>query len=33
MPSAQRNLPDKDLAYFEEGAEHFDDYVRGIGWA
>ncbi len=29
----QRNLPDKDLAYFEEGAEHFDDYVRGVGWA
>ncbi|MEH0166726.1 RtcB family protein [Roseateles microcysteis] len=29
----QRNLPDKDLAYLEEGAEHFDDYVRGVGWA
>ena len=29
----QRNLPDRDLAYFEEGAEHFDDYVRGVGWA
>ena len=29
----QRNLPDKDLAYFEEGAEHFDEYVRAVGWA
>lgn len=29
----QRNLPDKDLAYFEEGAQHFDDYVRGVSWA
>ncbi|TFW16128.1 RtcB family protein, partial [Pseudomonas putida] len=24
----QRNLPDKDLAYFEEGARYFGDYVR-----
>ncbi|MFN7695160.1 MAG: RtcB family protein [Burkholderiales bacterium] len=29
----QRNLPDKDLAYFEEGARYFGDYVRGVGWA
>ena len=29
----QINLPDKDLAYFEEGAQHFDDYVFGVGWA
>jgi len=29
----QRNLPDKDLAYFEEGARYFDDYVRAVGWA
>ena len=29
----QRNLPDKDLAYFEEGAKYFGDYVRGVGWA
>ena len=28
-----RNLPDADLAYFEEGAEHFDDYVTAVGWA
>jgi tRNA-splicing ligase RtcB len=27
----QRNLPDKDLAYFEEGAQYFGDYVRGGG--
>jgi len=27
------NLPDEDLAYFEEGAEHFDDYVFAVGWA
>ena len=29
----QRNLPDRDLAYFEEGAQNFGDYVRGVGWA
>ncbi|HEX6812735.1 MAG TPA: RtcB family protein [Planctomycetota bacterium] len=27
------NLPDKDLAYFSEGAEHFDDYVFAVDWA
>ena len=27
------NLPDKDLAYFTEGTEHFDDYVQAVGWA
>lgn len=27
------NLPDKDLAYFPEGTEHFDDYVEAVGWA
>ena len=26
-------LPDKDLAYFNEGAEHFDDYVDAVHWA
>ncbi len=33
---AQRNqvqLPDRDLAYFPEGAQHFDDYVAALGWA
>jgi len=27
------NLPDKNLAYFEEGAEHFNDYVMAVEWA
>jgi tRNA-splicing ligase RtcB len=27
------NLPDKDLAYFDEGAVHFDDYVEAVEWA
>lgn len=26
-------LPDRDLAYFTEGAQHFDDYVQAVGWA
>lgn len=29
----QRNLPDMDLAYLEEGAQYFGDYVRGVSWA
>jgi tRNA-splicing ligase RtcB (3'-phosphate/5'-hydroxy nucleic acid ligase) len=28
-----RHLPDKNLAYFEEGSEHFDDYVEAVSWA
>ena len=27
------NLPDRDLAYFREGTEHFDEYVRAVHWA
>ncbi len=27
------NLPDKDLAYFTEGSEHFVDYVAAVNWA
>lgn len=27
------NLPDKDLAYFAEGTEHFDDYWNAMQWA
>jgi tRNA-splicing ligase RtcB len=27
------NLPDRDLAYFEEGSQHFDDYAEAVGWA
>jgi tRNA-splicing ligase RtcB (3'-phosphate/5'-hydroxy nucleic acid ligase) len=29
----QANLPDQDLAYFEEGSQYFGDYVRGVSWA
>jgi tRNA-splicing ligase RtcB len=29
----QLQLPDRDLAYFAEGAQHFDDYVQAVGWA
>jgi tRNA-splicing ligase RtcB (3'-phosphate/5'-hydroxy nucleic acid ligase) len=28
-----KNLPDRDLAYFEEGSEHFADYVDAVSWA
>jgi tRNA-splicing ligase RtcB len=27
------NLPHRDLAYFAEGTEHFDDYFEAMGWA
>jgi tRNA-splicing ligase RtcB len=27
------NLPDEDLAYLEEGTEHYDDYVEAVSWA
>lgn len=27
------NLPDRNLAYFEEGSRHYDDYVEAVGWA
>jgi tRNA-splicing ligase RtcB len=26
-------LPHKDLAYFREGSEHFEDYVEAVQWA
>jgi tRNA-splicing ligase RtcB len=26
-------LPDADLSYFKEGAEHFDEYVEAVDWA
>jgi len=29
----QQNLPDHNLAYFMEGAQYFDDYVRAVDWA
>lgn len=28
-----QQLPHKDLAYFSEGAKHFDDYVDAVHWA
>ena len=28
-----RQLPDRDLAYLEEGSRHFANYVRAVGWA
>lgn len=27
------NLPNKDLAYLQEGTQHFDDYVVAVSWA
>jgi tRNA-splicing ligase RtcB (3'-phosphate/5'-hydroxy nucleic acid ligase) len=27
------NLPDKDLAYFPEGTDHFDEYFQAVDWA
>src|SRR5712691_383816 len=29
----QLQVPDRNLAYFPEGAQHFDDYVEAVGWA
>lgn len=26
-------LPHKDLAYFREGSDHFDDYIEAVQWA
>lgn len=33
MERLQIHLPHRDLAYFPEGAEHFDDYVAAVHWA
>ncbi len=33
MKRHARNLPDVNLAYLEEGTEHFADYVEAVGWA
>ena len=27
------HLPDRDLAYLQEGTQHFDDYVQAVEWA
>ena len=33
MERQQAPLPDRDLAYFSEGARYFDDYVEAVHWA
>lgn len=33
MEIHQRNLPNKDLAYLNEGTVYFDDYVQAVSWA
>lgn len=33
MRQHMANLPHRDLAYFEEGSQHFADYVEAVGWA
>lgn len=33
MMRQQVNLPDRDLAYLQEGSEFFDDYVEAVEWA
>ena len=33
METHIQNLPDKDLAYFNEGTEHFADYAEAVDWA
>ncbi len=27
------NLPDKNLAYFQEGSPHYEDYIEAVEWA
>jgi len=33
MERLDARIPHRDLAYFTEGTEHFDDYVEAVGWA
>ena len=33
MERLQVRLPDRDLAYFTEGTDYFDDYVEAVHWA
>lgn len=33
MGTHLHHLPDKDLAYFTEGAKHFKDYYQAVSWA
>ncbi|MCO1333309.1 RtcB family protein [Microbulbifer sp. OS29] len=33
MSGHMHNLPDKDLAYFSEGCENFEEYIEAVNWA
>ena len=33
MERLQISLPDRDLAYLQEGSAHFDNYVEAVSWA
>jgi tRNA-splicing ligase RtcB len=33
LERSNTRLPDANLAYFSEGAQHFHDYVEAVGWA
>ena len=33
MEKIQMNLPDRDLAYFNQGTDHFNDYIEAVSWA
>jgi len=33
MERHQMHLPDRNLAYFSEGSEYFDDYMTAVAWA
>jgi len=33
LERSNTRLPDANLAYFSEGAQHFNDYVEAVGWA
>ncbi len=33
MQEQLETLPSRDLAYFNEGSEYFDDYLKAVHWA
>lgn len=33
MQQHMANLPDKNLAYFQAGSQHYDDYIEAVAWA
>lgn len=33
MQQHMANLPDKNLAYFQAGSQHYDDYIEAVEWA